>query len=120
MREMESGDYMMGFFPSKNRANTGAIIKGENLVPGSEGAMIYFDCGDNLESPLSRIKAAGGEVIFNKTFLLVFWFQQALHKPKFCDLLNDSTLNVKGTKQKGEKHCFALLIPRESGFGQLS
>ena len=42
-------------------------MQGEGYVPSAEGAMIYLNGNPNLDDPLSRVEAAGGQVIQPKT-----------------------------------------------------
>ena len=63
------GGVMMGFFPSDENGMgaSGSLLKNPSYVPaGSEGVLIYFNCGD-LGLELGRVEAAGGNVLKEKT-----------------------------------------------------
>ncbi|PQB04562.1 VOC family protein [Aureitalea marina] len=58
----------MGFFPgdvSKPGA-TGSLIQHEQYTPSYQGTLIYLSCQD-LAHELSRVEAAGGKVLQQKT-----------------------------------------------------
>lgn len=57
----------MAFLPSSGQGVGGAVCCGEGYVPSSEGALIYLNGGADLSTPLSRVSAAGGEVVVPKT-----------------------------------------------------
>lgn len=43
----------------------GALMAGEGYAPSAEGPLIYFGC-DDIDAVLSRVAAAGGEVLQQK------------------------------------------------------
>ena len=57
----------MAFFPTADNGVGGCVINGEGHTPSMEGSLIYLNGGDDLADPLSRVKAAGGEVLLPKT-----------------------------------------------------
>ena len=59
----------MAFFPgdTKNQGATGAIVKGEGYAPTENGSLIYFVAGDDLNTVLERVEAAGGKITLPKT-----------------------------------------------------
>lgn len=57
----------MGVFPYSDPATGGAVVKHERLRPSADGIVIYLNGGENLAEPLSRVEAAGGQVILPKT-----------------------------------------------------
>jgi uncharacterized protein len=63
------GEYDMGFFPME--PNTigvgGAIVSGEHYNPANVGSKVYLNCGEDMESFLTRIEAAGGTILIPKT-----------------------------------------------------
>lgn len=71
MEEMPSPDGKMryGNFPYKPDGSvvSGGIVKMEGFLPTTEGPIIYLNGGDDLNTPLSRVEAAGGKVIMPKT-----------------------------------------------------
>ncbi|WP_299441755.1 VOC family protein [uncultured Aquimarina sp.] len=59
----------MGWFPNKNESGiaTGTLIDaGDHYKPSKDGVLIYFSCED-VTNEISRVEAAGGEVLSNKT-----------------------------------------------------
>ena len=59
----------MAIFPAKPGEATGAIIVREGVTPGSGGTTIYLKAGNDLSIALGRVEAAGGKVVFPKTFI---------------------------------------------------
>jgi uncharacterized protein len=57
----------MGFFNTQGEGVGGAICAGENYKPTSNGAVIYLNGGDDLQTPLSKVEKAGGKVTLPKT-----------------------------------------------------
>jgi uncharacterized protein len=66
-------DNMLGaqlaMFPAKPGEATGAIMAREGLKPGQGGTTIYLKAGNDLAAALARVEAAGGKVVFPKTFI---------------------------------------------------
>jgi hypothetical protein len=63
--EMSPG-YLMAMFPSEGGVG-GALVSGEGYVPGMTGTVVYLNGGDDLSGPLSRVEAAGGQIIVPKS-----------------------------------------------------
>ena len=67
---LEAGEmlpgYWMAMFPSEGGVG-GALLYGEGYVPSMTGTVVYLNGGDDLSGPLSRVEAAGGQVIVPKT-----------------------------------------------------
>ena len=59
----------LAMFPAKPGEATGAIMAREGLVPGPGGTTIYLKAGNDLAPALARVAAAGGKVVFPKTFI---------------------------------------------------
>ena len=59
----------MAIFPAKPGEATGAIMAREGVTPGTTGSTIYLKAGNDLSTALSRVEAAGGKVVFPKTFI---------------------------------------------------
>ena len=59
----------MAIFPAKPGEATGAIMAREGVTPGTTGPTIYLKAGNDLSVALSRVEAAGGKVVFQKTFI---------------------------------------------------
>ena len=59
----------MAIFPAKPGEATGAIMAREGVTPGTTGSTLYLKAGNDLSVALSRVEAAGGKVVFPKTFI---------------------------------------------------
>ncbi len=57
----------MGFLPMEGEGVGGAICKGEDYKPSSDGVVVAFNGGDDLQILLSRVENAGGQIILPKT-----------------------------------------------------
>jgi len=69
MQEMEMEGSLMAFFPwesGSGKAN-GSIVQGEGYVPSMDGTCVYLNGNPNLGEPLSRVEAAGGQILLPKT-----------------------------------------------------
>jgi predicted enzyme related to lactoylglutathione lyase len=58
--------YQMAMLPSENGVG-GALVEGEGYTPQAEGTLVYLNAGDDLAGPLSKVEAAGGQVLVPKT-----------------------------------------------------
>ncbi|WP_202840908.1 DUF6265 family protein [Luteimonas saliphila] len=67
LEAMDMDGVRMGMFPSDGRNVSGAIVHGEDYVPGTTGALVYLSGGGDLAPALARVAAAGGKVIVPKT-----------------------------------------------------
>lgn len=67
--EMELGPVSYALFPTTDKFNCGALAQGEYYKPSADGIVIYLDGGKDLNQVLSRVAAAGGRVVVEKTFL---------------------------------------------------
>jgi len=74
--ELEIIDYHMpeknmkyGMFPydMENMGVGGAIVQMKEMKPSTDGATVYLNGGDDLNVALSKVEAAGGQVIMPKT-----------------------------------------------------
>jgi len=68
MEVFAKGEYNMALFPS-NGGISGAVVAGPSSVPSETGPLLYMNGGDDLNVVLSRIPAAGGRIIMNKTLI---------------------------------------------------
>jgi len=63
----------MGIFPGSGGNVTeknivhGALVQADGYIPSTQGSLLYLNGGDDLSTPLAKIKAAGGEVLQEKT-----------------------------------------------------
>lgn len=67
LQVMKMGENDLGFFPTTDNGVGGCIAAGENHKPSAEGSTVYLNGGEDLSAPLSRVEAAGGNVIMPKT-----------------------------------------------------
>jgi uncharacterized protein len=59
----------MAIFSAQPGEATGAIMAREGVTPGATGTTIYLKAGNDLAVALGRVDAAGGKVVFPKTFI---------------------------------------------------
>lgn len=67
LQPMDMPGSKMAFFPTKDNGVGGCVISNEEHKPSMEGTLVYLNGGDDLADPLSRVEAAGGEVLVPKT-----------------------------------------------------
>lgn len=67
--EVPFPDGKYGMLPSdmQNGGIGGGIVQGEGFVPSDKGTIVYLNGGDDLNTPLSKVEAAGGKIIMPKT-----------------------------------------------------
>lgn len=68
---MPHPEYKYGMLPAdmQNGAIGGGIVEGPGFEPSDKGALIYLNGGDDLNIPLARVEAAGGQILLPKTSL---------------------------------------------------
>ncbi len=66
-REAFGPDMMMAIFDAAGGAVKGALVHGPIYHPGASGTLVYLNGGADLAAPLSRVEAAGGQVMVGKT-----------------------------------------------------
>lgn len=66
---MKEKNIEYGVFPYQMESNCvgGAIVRMDGMNPSKDGSTVYLNGGEDLSIPLSRIAAAGGQVIMPKT-----------------------------------------------------
>lgn len=69
MPEMQMGPALMGFLLMEQDPDAvgGAIVKADGYVPSKQGTRVYLNGGNDLDTVLSRVEAAGGRVVESKT-----------------------------------------------------
>lgn len=67
--QMEMNGWQYAMFPTEDTYNSGALVQGPDYRPAASGILIYLDGGKDLSKILSRVDAAGGQVLMEKTFL---------------------------------------------------
>ncbi len=58
--------YSMAVLPNQGGVG-GALLSGEGYTPSSQGVLVYLNGGDDLDAILTRVAAAGGQVLMPKT-----------------------------------------------------
>jgi predicted enzyme related to lactoylglutathione lyase len=58
-----------GIFPADMQSGQvgGGLAEGEGFEPSAKGTLVYLNGGEDLQTPLSRVEAAGGKVVLPKT-----------------------------------------------------
>lgn len=71
MPVMDMGAVKMGILlhHRDNGGIGGAIMCGEMYVPSKQGTRVYLNAGNDLNTVLNRVEAAGGKVVLPKSFL---------------------------------------------------
>lgn len=67
LRKTEFAGLPHGYFPSEDPGVGGAVVFGEGYVPSMTGATIHLNPNGKMEEIVSRIEAAGGQIILPKT-----------------------------------------------------
>lgn len=82
------GEMQMLSFPwaEGERNISGALVKMENMNPGTGGTLVYFAC-ENCATEESRVKKAGGKVLQPK---------MPIGEYGFCSLVMDTEGNTIG------------------------
>jgi uncharacterized protein len=57
----------MGLFPSNDQSVSVSIIRGDDYKPSTDGALVYFNAGNDLQSTLERVEQQGGKIVVPKT-----------------------------------------------------
>jgi predicted enzyme related to lactoylglutathione lyase len=53
---------------------SGALVKHAEMRPSADGTVVYLNGGADLAGPLSRVEAAGGQVVLPKTSIAPWGF----------------------------------------------
>ena len=61
------GETEMGVLPADGQSVNVVLINGSDYRPSAEGALLYWDAGDDLTPMLNKVKSNGGQVILEKT-----------------------------------------------------
>jgi len=69
MQTMRMGEEEYAFFPAKEESNGGILVKGPRHTPSRDGVTVYIDGAPDLDTVLSKVAEAGGQVIMEKTYL---------------------------------------------------
>jgi len=70
MKVMEVMSMKTAFFPHTAETQSGGcLMQGPNYIPSDKGTLIYLSAGENLQTALDRVDAAGGTIVLPKTSL---------------------------------------------------
>ena len=69
LHRMAMGPVEYALFPAQDRFNCGALARGDDYKPGTQGPVIYLDGGRDLSEILNKVGPAGGTVRVEKTLL---------------------------------------------------
>lgn len=69
LRREDCGGHPLAVFPHADAQASGALVKMPQLAPRDNGTLVYLHGGEDLNLALARIRAAGGEVVMEKTSL---------------------------------------------------
>jgi uncharacterized protein len=67
IEEINMEGTQMGVLPSDGKTVSVVLVKGIDYQPTSEGTVVYFNAGDDLQPTLDKIEQNGGKVIVPKT-----------------------------------------------------
>ncbi|ATE61360.1 VOC family protein [Thauera sinica] len=67
LRREVCGGHPMAIFPYAKPQPSGALVQMPQLEPRDNGTLVYLNGGEDLNLALERVKAAGGEVVMEKT-----------------------------------------------------
>jgi uncharacterized protein len=67
LRHIEAPGFVMKWFPSDEPHGGGGLIQGGGRTPSSDGCVVYFNAGEDLNTVLDRVEPAGGRVTMAKT-----------------------------------------------------
>ena len=67
IKETEMFGTKTGLFPTDGKNVSGAIVKGEDYKPSSNGIIAYLNGGNNLQTVLEKVESYNGKVIVPKT-----------------------------------------------------
>jgi uncharacterized protein len=67
IEEINMDGVLMGLFPGDGETISVALINSNQYKTSMDGAVVYFNAGDDLQIVLDKIKANGGKIIVPKT-----------------------------------------------------
>jgi len=67
IQETEMFGSKMGFFPADGKNVSGAIVKGDDYTPSTDGIVAYLNGGNDLQNVLDKVENNKGKVIVPKT-----------------------------------------------------
>jgi len=67
IKEIDMFGSNMGLFPNDGTNVSGAIVKGEDYTPATNGVVAYLNGGEDLQTVLNKVETNKGKVIVPKT-----------------------------------------------------
>lgn len=67
IEEMEMDGNQMGVLPNEEATVNVVLVKGDDYTPTTEGVVLYFNAGNDLQAMLDKVTQNGGTVIVPKT-----------------------------------------------------
>ena len=67
LNQMEMMGTKMAFLPMDGEGVGGSLCQGDGYTPTTDGAKIYLNGGEDLNTPLSKVEKAGGKIVMPKT-----------------------------------------------------
>ncbi|MBT8377993.1 MAG: VOC family protein [Ignavibacteria bacterium] len=67
LNQMEMMGTKMAFLPMDGEGVGGSLCQGDGYKPTTDGAKIYLNGGEDLNTPLSKVEKAGGKIVMPKT-----------------------------------------------------
>ncbi|RPD41518.1 VOC family protein [Chitinophaga barathri] len=67
IEQTEMDGVQMGVFPSDGEGVSIVLAKGKDYKPTRDGAVVYLNAGDDLQTVLDKIGPNGGKVLVPKT-----------------------------------------------------
>ena len=67
IEEINMDGVVMGLFPSDGETVSVALINSGQYKTSTDGSLVYFNAGDDLQIVLDKIKANGGKIMVPKT-----------------------------------------------------
>ena len=64
---IEAMGLRMAFFPMERGGVGGSLVQGDGYAPTTQGTRVYLNGGDDLNTVLHKVEAAGGKVVQPKT-----------------------------------------------------
>ena len=66
----DMGPTSLAVFPyDRDQATGGTLITGPGFKPSTEGAVVYLNAGESLDTVLARVEPAGGSILLPRTDL---------------------------------------------------
>lgn len=67
IEKVEMDGMQMGVLPSGGETVNVVLVGSNDHKPSAEGTLVYFNCGDDLQTVLGKIEPNGGKILVQKT-----------------------------------------------------